>query len=98
MTAMNRGPTLADQSALGAINRPLQKRFLLLTCCVLSFFTIASTQIPHAHAVGGTSVTITLPLTNGKAIGHVGTKVQIVGTGFNPGTINLYTTTSSDST
>ncbi len=77
------------------------QRFLLISCCVLSFFTIASIlsiQVPHAHAVGGTSVTITSPLTNGKAIGHVGTKVEIVGTGFNPGTINLYTTTSNDST
>lgn len=74
------------------------QRFLLISCCMLSFFTIASMQVPHAHAVGGTSVTITSPLTNGKAIGHVGTKVEIVGTGFNPGTINLYTTTSSEST
>ena len=76
-------------------------RFLLIACGVLSFLafsSIAGMQVPHAHAVGGTSVTITSPLVNGKAIGHVGTKVQIDGTGFNPGIINLYTTTSNDST
>ena len=85
-------------SPQGPLHRPLKGRFVLMACCVLSFFIIASMQAPHAHAVGGTSVTITSPLTNGKATGHVGTKVEIVGTGFNPGTINLYTTTSGDST
>ena len=72
------------------------RRFLLIGCCVLGFFTLISMQVSRAHAVGGTSVTITAPQTNGKAIGHVGTKVQIVGAGFNPGVINLYTTTSSN--
>jgi hypothetical protein len=73
-------------------------RFLLIACGVLCFFSISGIQVPHAHAVGGTSVTITSPQANGKATGHVGTKVQIDGTGFNPGTINLYTTTSNDTT
>ena len=83
---------------LGVIVKTLIQRFLLISCGVLSFFSVQSIQVPHAHAVGGTSVTITSPMVNGKATGHVGTKVQIVGTGFNPGIINLYTTTSNDST
>ncbi len=96
-----RDPILPNQSTVGTINWPLQRLVLLIVCCVVGFFAVVSvlsTDVPHAHAVGGTSVTITSPLTNGKAIGHVGTKVNIVGTGFNPGTINLYTTTSSDGT
>lgn len=43
-------------------------------------------------------ITISLPAGGTQVTGHVGTKVHLSGSGFTPGTFQLYTTTSNDPT
>ncbi len=76
----------------------INHRLLLLFCCLVGFFIVIQWQTPLAHAAGPT-VSITQPSVNGNAVGHVGTKIHIIGSGFiagsgfTPGTaVNLYTT------
>jgi hypothetical protein len=65
---------------------------LLLPCCIIGLCLLVRLQSPLAYAANA-QVTITLP---SPPIGHPGTKVHMDGSGFNPGPVNLFTTTSGD--
>lgn len=56
-------------------------------------------HLSHAEAYAAApQLTISLPAGGAQVTGHVGTKVHLSGSGFVPGNVQLYTTTSSDPT
>lgn len=63
-----------------------------LPCCIIALCLLVHLQSPFAYAANA-QVTITLP---SPPIGHPGTKIHMDGSGFNPGPVNLFTTTSGD--
>lgn len=73
-------------------NTPIKRLSLLFFCFVAGLLLVAHLQAPFAYAANA-QVTITVP---SPAAGHAGTKVHINGSGFNPGFVNLFTTTNND--
>lgn len=77
----------------------IQKLITLLCVAMglLSIRAVVPAQVPAAYAAHP-QVMITQPSVNNNAVGHAGTNVQIVGSGFGSilPVVQLYTTTSSD--
>ncbi len=77
-------------------------RRVLASCCLLvvgmSLLFFSGVFTPVAQAAGNPQVSITFPLVNGVATGHVNTRVTISGSGFGSGMASLYTTSNSDPT
>lgn len=72
------------------------RRFFLACVLLLSFGMLSALQPARVQADAAT-VSIVQPMVQGKAIGHVGTKVSLQGSNFTPGGIvRLYTTLSAD--
>jgi len=72
--------------------------YLLLYCLIGSFFffSIAAPLPASAHAYRALAAQVSF---TGTMLGHPGTKVHIVGSGFTPGSsVSLYTTASADAT
>ena len=76
-------------------------RLTLFLYCLVLFITVCAILLPlHSPraeaAVVMPQLTISLPAGGTQVIGHVGTKVHLSGSGFTPGTLQLYTTSSND--
>ena len=83
-----------------ALNRCLTSPFIrvviftILISCMMRYL-----HPPRAEAYAvPPQLTISLPAGGTQVTGHVGTKVHLSGSGFAPGTFQLYTTTSNDPT
>ncbi len=73
-------------------------RILCICCCLFCYGLIAVLQSPSAHAATP-QVMISQAGSNGGAVGgQVGSSIHLSGSGFTPGTVNLYTTTNNDPT
>ncbi len=73
-------------------------RIFCLCCCLFGYGVVVAVQSPSAHAATQ-QVTISQPGNNGGAVGgQPGTNIHLSGSGFNPGVVNLYTTSNSDPT
>lgn len=64
---------------------------------LVALLTLIHIQAPFAHAAVA-QVMLSLPGGGTQLSGHVGTQIRISGSGFNPGQVNLYTTTNNDIT
>ncbi len=78
------------------MSRIVLKRCFFSLFSLIAVLSIFGWQAISVHAAEGPAVIFTKPTVGGAGIGHVGTAMEFKATGFKPGTINLYLTTSFD--